>query len=111
MNMEKLKALFEWHIQKNARDNSTECLITKAAVELWYIKEVQALITTYQEWKYNLISELLDQLRLCEAKRKILFAVLNTLSLPSLATNHKIEWKDIKNLIDQTDKTEISVSG
>lgn len=99
-SVENLKSLFDFYLEKNSDDQSTQCLITKASIELWHLDKVQEIIKSYQKWKYNIICDLLEPLNLNQEKITIIFNIFNIVLIPSLGFPKNIRWEDLKVLID-----------
>jgi Transcriptional regulator len=101
----RIKAIYEWHIQKN--DESTNgTLLTKAVVELknTNFDATKQQIDEYYDWKFNLISENLNnasQYLFSERTTKIFFSLLNGILLPERNTSlqHVPSWHELQDFL------------
>ncbi|WP_171493687.1 TetR/AcrR family transcriptional regulator [Acinetobacter calcoaceticus] len=94
---EKILAIYQLHINQIRKPDYNGCLLNKAVIELWHLKDLISAIESFNTWKFDIVADLIKG-----SGAKTVFNVLNGIMQP--ANNYIINWQDFSNLVDLFDK-------
>lgn len=103
---DRVRAIYAWHIEIRENESYSGTLLTQAVVELRNMDfdAVKQQIDEYYDWKFNLISENLNNVPeylFSERTIKILFSLLNGILLPERNTSLQYipSWYELEDFL------------